>query len=185
MNKQELHELAKVGMVTRLRQIERDLAAAFAEFPDLFLSATPPQLLRPEPRAGSANEHSNGHWPIVATKATRQHRDPSQVVPYLVAHGPTPMAALAVAMHLKSRNSLSSTIRRGIERGLLTRVSRGVIAATDVARAAASGNPAETRKRPVWSKARRAAQAARMRKRHRDGTGPWAVTTKKRKGASS
>lgn len=47
MKRSDLRELAKLGMPTRLRQIEDQLAAWHTEFPELFISKTPPQLLKP------------------------------------------------------------------------------------------------------------------------------------------
>lgn len=68
MKKNELLELASLGIRTKVRSIERQLGTYWAQFPDIFLGDAPPQLLRPEPR-----ETGNGHWP--ALTITRDDED--------------------------------------------------------------------------------------------------------------
>jgi hypothetical protein len=50
----------KMGIPVRVREIEIEVRAYHRDYPELFLSATPPQLLRPELRNGAS---SNGAEP--------------------------------------------------------------------------------------------------------------------------
>lgn len=66
MTKEELHQFAAAGVAQKMQSIERELAVYHKEWPELFLSATPPQLLKVGLKNGNGN--GNGHWPaIVAT----------------------------------------------------------------------------------------------------------------------
>jgi hypothetical protein len=65
MTKEELHALAAPGVAQKVAAIEQELATYHKEWPELFLSPTPPQLLKARQR-----RNGNGHWPLVAKKAT-------------------------------------------------------------------------------------------------------------------
>jgi hypothetical protein len=58
MTKEELHSFAAAGVAQKLATMERELAGYHKEWPELFLSPTPPQLLKAPAKNGT-----NGHWP--------------------------------------------------------------------------------------------------------------------------
>lgn len=60
MTKQELHELASWGVRRKLQEMERQLASMHAEFPEAFLSDTPPLLLKAEEREGRPPDAMTG-----------------------------------------------------------------------------------------------------------------------------
>jgi hypothetical protein len=67
MTKDQLTKFAEAGVALKIAEIERELAEYHHQWPQLFLSATPPQLLKVPARA-----NGNGHWPpVVMTKEPR------------------------------------------------------------------------------------------------------------------
>lgn len=62
MKKSDLHELARLGVRTKLLALERFLGDLFLEFPEEFLSKTAPVLARSERKARST-------WPALAVAA--------------------------------------------------------------------------------------------------------------------
>jgi hypothetical protein len=80
MTTEELHELAAAGVSQRIHAIEQQLAKYHEGWPELFRSATPPQLLK-IPMNGNGN--GNGHQPAVAAPpavATTKETAPAQSV---------------------------------------------------------------------------------------------------------
>lgn len=57
MTNEELRELAAAGVSQRIHAIEQQLATYHQEWPELFISPTPPILLK---------IHANGHQPAAA-----------------------------------------------------------------------------------------------------------------------
>jgi hypothetical protein len=60
MTTEELHELAAAGVSQRIHAIEQQLAKYHKGWPELFLSATAPQLLKAH---ANGNGNGNGHGP--------------------------------------------------------------------------------------------------------------------------
>lgn len=58
MKRELSREILKLGVPVRLRDIEAELYELHADFPEFFLSVTPPQLLRPESRNGTASDEA-------------------------------------------------------------------------------------------------------------------------------
>jgi hypothetical protein len=56
MTNEELHVLAAAGLRERIATMQAELTVYHEEFPELFVSATPPQLLK-------AHANGNGHGP--------------------------------------------------------------------------------------------------------------------------
>jgi DNA-binding PadR family transcriptional regulator len=65
MTKEQLTQFAEAGVALKIAEVERELAEYHRQWPHLFLSATPPQLLKAPMKNG------NGHWPPVVRKARR------------------------------------------------------------------------------------------------------------------
>jgi len=97
MRKQDLHALAAVGMVEKLRGIEQQLADALREFPDVCCFETVPALVRPELRNGHSAD-----WPIVVKKRQTQghlraQRELSARLLHTVETAEKPMSRAAIA----------------------------------------------------------------------------------------
>jgi DNA-binding PadR family transcriptional regulator len=135
MKKQEMFELARIGMRQRLKEIETDLQDKFGEFPDLFIG--PPLLLRPELRNGY---HSNGTGPVVTTMPSiHPGAKVAGLLPHLLKHGPSRAKDIAKALKLASSGSLSTTLYRHIRAGTIDRPSPGMFRITDAGKAALKG----------------------------------------------
>ncbi len=66
MTRDELHAYAAAGVAAKIATMERELATFHKEWPELFLSATAPQLLKAATKNGS-----NGHWPPVVARTEK------------------------------------------------------------------------------------------------------------------
>jgi hypothetical protein len=76
LTKAMLQQLAEAGVLQRVADLERELAIYHKVWPDVFISATAPQLLKAMPKATSGS--TNGHWPVTTftktkTKTTTKH----------------------------------------------------------------------------------------------------------------
>jgi hypothetical protein len=72
MTREELHTFAAAGVAQKIATIERELAVYHKEWPELFLSATVPQLLKPVLKNGHS---SNGtHAAIDAPPSSKQSK---------------------------------------------------------------------------------------------------------------
>lgn len=70
LSREALRTLARDGARRQLRDLEQQLALLFGEFPDLFLSDTPPQLLKAERRPPATSRNGTApavNWNITAT----------------------------------------------------------------------------------------------------------------------
>lgn len=64
LKKSEQQELIRLGARVRLRELEEMIGDLFADFPDLFVSATAPVFLRPEVKGGGST------WPTLTVTPT-------------------------------------------------------------------------------------------------------------------
>lgn len=121
MTKAQLTELARVGMIAKLTNDEAALADAFKLFPDLFVSKTPPVLLRPELRNGKSAKR----WPVIKheraarraghLKRVLQQRSGSEALLKAIEAGASTAAQLeaklkGTGVHIRG---LGSLVRRG------------------------------------------------------------------------
>ncbi len=73
MTNEELRELAAAGVSLRIHTIEQQLATYHKEWPELFASPTPPQLLKvPTNGNGNNGNNGNGHRPAAAPPAATE-----------------------------------------------------------------------------------------------------------------
>src|SRR5262245_54614417 len=111
MDRTPLRAYARVGALATLKQIERQLRQLHRAFPDLFLSKSVPQLVRPELRNGSAPE-----WPAfeVREEPVRSGRV-----------SPDTRARLRDAWTPTRRKAQAKRMRKVIGRGLAGRGHKG------------------------------------------------------------
>lgn len=144
----DLHAYARVGVIAKLHVLEGEIETLFAEFPDVFIERTAPQLVKPELR--------NGHkrWPpVLATNGTGPKTDiASTVLPYLREHGPIKQSALRRAVGYKSSGSLSSALRKLIAAGQVERQARGLYAATAKAASKSGATPKAAKRKAAKRK---------------------------------
>jgi hypothetical protein len=162
LSRQELHELAEAGARAMVQDMERRLADLYKEWPGLFVSKTPPQLLAPALKAAGSN--GNGHWPAVLRVPHHDPQDRDQRLLAFVARHPDGVKPKIVNEFLhEGMAATSSAMHRLVKRGLLRRPSNGVFASPTSA-----PPPPKPRKRVKWTPAMRKAAAARMRARWKD-----------------
>lgn len=131
MKRNELIELARLGMTARLKAIEAELADAFKQFPDVFATRTPPVLVRPELRNGHAK-----HWPATgpamkvkafksqSSAAITQNREQSARLLQFVADAGKPVSPEQIATGANvSRRTYVPLVRTGY----LKKTKRGYV----------------------------------------------------------
>jgi len=70
LTKERLQQLAEAGVRNRVADLEMELAVYHKVWPDVFISATAPVLLKAMPKS-----ESNGHWPVTTfTKTTKESK---------------------------------------------------------------------------------------------------------------
>jgi hypothetical protein len=126
MTKEELKEIAQHGVRTILRQMEDKIAALHAEFPEQFLSPTPPLLARPELKNGSLGPRG-----FYRSGPDGGVTKVSLVVPFLRTHGPARTREILAAAGMRSGGSLSTILARLRKAGEVRRVAPGLWAASD------------------------------------------------------
>jgi hypothetical protein len=153
VRKDQLLELASLGIRHKVREMERQLADMWKVFPDIFLGDSAPQLLRPEPRGGS----SNGHWPAIevsldepAPKAAAKRGRPKksvsssgipidlsayQLIYDFVEQRPgSRLSEVAAALKVHPAN-IRGKLQRGIVRGFFKKKADGYHPATSPTKA--------------------------------------------------
>ena len=125
MTREELHTFARAGVAQKIAGIERELATYHKEWPDLFMSATPPQLLKPELKNGTGN----GHAPILPPRpghATSRAAGEARIatVRALLASGPQSIADLQAALDAKGQGLSSTALQKVLRRDVHATVKR-------------------------------------------------------------
>lgn len=169
LDRQQLRDLAVDGAVVKLKEMEKLLRAMHAEWPQLFVSQTPPVLLAAPLKAAPTN--GNGHWPPVVQEAAAPPRSTvtdatkgfAPELARLVAQHPRGITIreLAVAFPGRTRNALSVALSGLTNRGVLRRVGTAKYAPAKRRR---GGQPKQH-----WTPAMRKAAGDRMRARHAAG----------------
>lgn len=169
MNKEQYRSFTAIGIRQHLLDIEKELAGLHRDWPDLFLSPTPPQLAK---AILKTNGNGNGHWPaIIATPpAAVEGLDYSPVtkaiVDYLAQHGPTRADAALTAVLGTTDKGTRSALLRAMKQGRIVRVRHGTY---DLPSPGSAPIPPKKKHRVTWTPAMRKAQADRMRARHAAG----------------
>lgn len=121
LSKADLLTYARAGVLDRLRQIEKELAVLHEAFRDCFLSETPPQLARLDPKAPSRNGHGFGlGLGQPAIHAAAPGGTQARLIAHLTEHGPTRATDLVRALHL-SGPTVYSALDRAVKLGRLVR----------------------------------------------------------------
>jgi hypothetical protein len=168
MTKEQLHDLAAAGVANRVKDIERELAEYHREWPTLFLSATPPQLLAAAKKAAHQNGNGSGAWPVSATAPSPSIA--ARIVTYLQQQSPATTHDLQHATD-SSDSGFNRAIRQLVESGSAVQKDHGVYAlGTGEVPSRKWSKTRHRRTRSQWTPAMRKAQAARMRAMHKDGT---------------
>jgi len=160
MKRDEMYELAKIGLRVTLKAQEADLLEKYHEFPDLFTG--PPQFLRPELRNGSSPHGAHDATVITALPTGKPGSAVAKMLPYLQKHGPTHVNALAKGIGLKGAGSMASSILRHVRAGTITRVSPATYDITAAGRAAISAKGKGKPKPPPNKNSERRAVTAQM-----------------------
>lgn len=127
MTKDELLELAAVGMKEKLWRMERQLAQIHRDFPQLFIGEAPPQFVRPELKNGSGHE-----WPITVGPSETQKKISASWTPARRKRQAELLSARRHLMtrHPKKRGALIGKIRNYLEQrggtANLTAITKGV-----------------------------------------------------------
>lgn len=93
MTREELHQFAAAGVAQKIAAIEKELSTYHKEWPELFLSATAPQLLKAALKNGN-----NTHWPI-GENGTAPSRKTAEWTPERRAKQAAIMRKRSKAMH--------------------------------------------------------------------------------------
>lgn len=150
MRRDELRELALVGVKQKIAELERLLASYREEFPELFLDGTPSMLLKAE----LSDKPPAAHWQQLARNGKPKHGSmTSRIVAYLQAHGPATPPEIGAGTGLTARN-VHGNLTRMQQRGMIAHTSgrRGEYRAVEGPPAApAAPTPAATptRRRPI------------------------------------
>jgi hypothetical protein len=172
MTKQELHDFAAAGVANRIRDIERELADYHKEWPTLFVTPTPPQLLAAAKKAATSNGNGASAWP--ATSATPLPGLSGKIVTFL---GTTERATFTMIRDGigASDSGVNRALNKLVESGRVQKAERGLYTlgtgAFERGYAIGAGTPPpKKQKRPMkWTPAMRKAAAVRMRAMHKDG----------------
>jgi hypothetical protein len=159
MTRQELHDLAAAGVANRIRDIERELAEYHREWPTLFLTPTPPQLLAAAKKAAAQNGNGAAHWPAVAAP-----------LPGLAGKILTVLATTEQATTAKIKSALGAS-DSGLNRAINNLVAAGRLVKRERGVYTTEGAipDAPMPKRKTWTPTQRKAAATRMRAMHKDG----------------
>lgn len=140
MTKDELKEIARVGVRTILLKYEDELNALFLEFPEAFVTSTAPMLARPELKNGHA-----AAAPVVTIKAGKPRKGSRAYGTASALHGRRQASFDLLAVVEKSTRpmtidelSASGAARDGrailplIRRGYLKRTAKGYVRTSKV-----------------------------------------------------
>lgn len=133
LSKADLLTYARAGVLDRLRQIEKELAVLHESFRDCFLSETPPQLARLDPKEPSRNGHGGFGLGLAQPSihaAAKPGTTQDRIVAYLTAHGPTRAKDLAAALHATG-TTIYSALDRACAAGRLRRLGDKTVGLPD------------------------------------------------------
>lgn len=128
MTREELHTFAAAGVAQKIAGIERELATYHKEWPELFISVTAPQLLKPALKTGIS---SNGHGPTTIAPATKRANSSHaateariETLRTLLATGPKTLADLTAALAAKGQALSSTALQKALRHGVNATVTR-------------------------------------------------------------